>query len=88
MNVHALDARAGFGGAKLGRHAGVLCLAQKKADRMEQKCSRPAGGVEHMPGEGPVNGMLDYFRGEPIGRVIFAKPVALLAVNQRFVEVF
>ncbi len=34
----------------------------------------------------PVDDMLDHFRREPIGRVIFAKSMPLLAVDQRFVE--
>lgn len=86
MNIHAFDTRADFRRAELGVHIRFLRLAQKDADGVEQKCSRPAGGIEHMFDKRPVDYMLDHLRRQPIGRVIFAEPMALVAVDERLVK--
>jgi len=86
MDVHAGHVGAGLERAPRGLHAAFLGLGQEVADGMEQEGAGPAGGVEHFLLQGPLHGVADDLRGQPVGRVVFAEAVPLVAVDQRFVE--
>jgi hypothetical protein len=79
------DEVASLGRAAGGGHAGFLGLGQHAPHRVEQEGARAAGRIEHLLLERRSHGMAHDLRRQPVGRVVFAKAVALVAVDQRFV---
>ena len=56
------------------------------ADRVEQECPRPAGGIEHALGQRRVDRAPDDFRRQPVGCVIFAEIMALRRVDEALIQ--
>ena len=53
---------------------------------MEEKGSGAACRVEDMLLDGTVNGVTNHLRRQPVGRVVLAEAMPLVAINQRLIE--
>jgi len=56
------------------------------AHRVKEECARSAGGIKHALFKRGSDRCLDDLRREPVGRIIFAEPMSLGAVDQGFIE--
>ena len=75
-----------IGSAHFARCSALLGVSEAKADGVEEERPRAAGGIEHLLFEWTFDGALRHLRRKPVGRVVFAEAMTLLAVDQQFVE--
>lgn len=86
MDVHSGNELTSPFGMELRIDSFLSCRLQIAADRVEQEGSRAATGVENTLLQRFIDRRADHFGCKPIGRVVFAQAMALVAVDQRLVE--
>jgi hypothetical protein len=88
VNVHSGDVVGCLFGPKLFFQARLFGLFDEIADGMKQESARAACRIEHPLLDRPLDRMAHDFRCQPVRRVVFAQPVALVPVDRGFVENF
>jgi hypothetical protein len=88
MNIDALDPHGRLEGVLLGLQSGVPRLLEDPAHGVKEERPRAARRIEDGLHQGRRHHLGDHPRGQPVGGVVFAKAVAMIPVDQRFVEDF